>query len=193
MTATLRAQNKQVGECALQFQISQAQKNGTSTLIGSKEVFVKGNQCKTTLTTPQLVQSFIFNTQLDKAFILKDIGQSHFLQTIGYPPVTKLTILSTEQIPSDSLVIKLGYPCKLMQLRCSDGSVYAIEYTEDLSLTVNEFEWVFKDIPGLVLSYTITKANGLSFKYEATKIELSPLSLSIFSVNKDIYQAIDEK
>jgi len=80
-----------------------------------------------------------------------------------------------------------------MQLKCSDGSVYAIEYTEDLSLTVNEFEWVFKDIPGLVLSYTITKANGLSFKYEATKIDLSPLSLSIFSVNKDIYQAIDEK
>jgi hypothetical protein len=40
MTATLRAQNKQVGECALQFHISQAQIIGTSTLIGSIEVFV---------------------------------------------------------------------------------------------------------------------------------------------------------
>jgi len=182
-----------VGECALQFQISQLQKNGNNTFIGIKDVFVKGNQCKTTLTTAQLVQSFIFNTQLDKGYVLKDIGQNHFLQTIDYPPATKLTIVSSAPIPSDSLVKRLGYSCKLMQLVCSDGSVYDIEYTEDLSLTVNQFEWVFKDVPGLVLFYTITKATGLSFKYEATKIDLSPLSLSIFTVNRDIYQAIDER
>jgi hypothetical protein len=75
----------------------------------------------------------------------------------------------------------------------SDSTVYNIEYTEELSLTVNEFEWIFKDIPGVVLAYTLTKQNGQIFKYEATKLDLSPLPSSIFNFNKEIYQSIDEK
>lgn len=72
--------------------------------IGIKEVWVKGNQCKTTLTTAQLVQTFLFNTQFDKATITKDIGQSHFLQTIKYPPVSKISLLAQEAIATDSTI-----------------------------------------------------------------------------------------
>ena len=191
--ASLRAQNKQVGECALQFQISQVQKNGIPIVLGTKDVFVKGNQCKTMLSTTALVQSFIFNKQSDKAYILKDIGNSHFVQTITYPPVSHLTIVSSLPLTSDTTAIRWGYHCKFLQYTMSDSTVYHIEYTEELSLTVNEFEWIFKDIPGVVLAYTLTKQNGQIFKYEATKLDLSPLPSSIFNFNKEIYQSIDEK
>jgi len=73
ISASLHAQTKQVGECALLFQITEQKANGVILPIGIKEVWVKGNQCKTTLTTAQLVQTFLFNTQLDKATITKDI------------------------------------------------------------------------------------------------------------------------
>ena len=161
--------------------------------IGTKEVWVKGNQCKTTLTTPQLVQTFLFNTQLDKATIIKDIGQSHFLQTIKYPPSSTVSLVTQEAKVTDTATNILGYRCKALQLKWSDGSVYDILYTDELSLTVNQFELGFKNIPGLVLSYTITGAKGMCIKYQATKLDLSPLSLSIFTINNELYQSIDEK
>jgi len=30
-------------------------------------------------------------------------------------------------------------------------------------------------------------------KYQATQLDLSPLSLSLFTINSELYQAIDEK
>ena len=161
--------------------------------IGMKEVWVKGNQCKTTLTTPQLVQTFLFNTQLDKATIIKDIGQSHFLQTIKYPPSSTVSLVTQEAKVTDTATNILGYRCKALQLKWSDGSVYDILYTDELNLTVNQFELGFKNIPGLVLSYIITSAKGMRVKYQATKLDLSPLSLSIFTINNELYQSIDEK
>ena len=182
-----------MGECALLFQITEQKANAEVLPIGTKEVWVKGNQCKTRLTTAQLVQTFLFNTQLDKATITKDIGQSHFLQTINYPPVSKNNIVTQEEIAADSTMNILGYPCKAMQLKWSDGSIYDILYTDALNLTVNQFELGFKNIPGLVLSYTITSAKGMRIKYQATQLDLSPLSLSLFTINNELYQAIDEK
>jgi hypothetical protein len=193
ISASLHAQTKQVGECALQFQITEQKANGVILPIGIKEVWVKGNQCKTTLTTAQLVQTFLFNTQLDKATITKDIGQSHFLQTINYPPVSKISLMAEDTIATDTATLVLGYRCKAMQLKWSDGSVYDILYTDSLNLTVNQFEQGFKNIPGLVLSYTITSAKGMRVQYQATKLDLSPLSLSLFTINSELYQAIDEK
>ena len=106
-----------MGECALQFQITEQKANGLVVPIGIKEVWVKGNQCKTTLTTTQLVQTFLFNTQSDKAIITKDIGQSHFLQTVNYPPISKNSIVAQVEIATDSSIKILGYRCKALQLK----------------------------------------------------------------------------
>ena len=182
-----------MGECALQFQITAQVADGTMTAIGTKDIWVKGNQCKTTLTTAQSVQTFLLNTQLDKATITKDIGQSHFLQTISFPPLSKNNLVAQEEIPTDTTIHILGYHCKALQLKWSDGSIYDILYTDSLNLTVNQFELGFKNIPGLVLSYIITSAKGVQIKYLATKLDLSPLSLSLFAINSELYQAIDEK
>ena len=102
-------------------------------------------------------------------------------------------MLAQETIPTDTATNILGYRCKALQLKWSDGSVYDILYTDELSLTVNQFELVFKNVPGLVLSYTITSAKGMRVKYQATKLDLSPLSLSLFIINNELYQAIDEE
>jgi hypothetical protein len=101
--------------------------------------------------------------------------------------------VSKEEIATDSTMNILGYQCKALQLKWSDGSTYDILYTDSLNLTVNQFELGFKNIPGLVLSYTITSAKGMRVKYQATKLDLSPLSLSLFTINSELYQAIDEK
>ena len=185
---SLEAQTKTVGECTLQYAITQLT---TSDTIGSKWVFVKGDVCKTILTTPQLVQTLLFNVQQSSATITKDIGSSHFLQDIVYPPVTTSTLLSMKEMFVDSTVTILGYACKGVEQRWSDGVIYQIWYTPEIATTVNAFELAFKEVPGLVLSYTIIPVNGASILYKAEKMDLSPIPLSQLNINRERYQNID--
>lgn len=185
---TAQSQTKIVGECALEFLIK---KENTSDTIGHKVVFIKGDQCKTILQTPQLVQSLYFNLQQTTASITKDIGASHFLQVINFPPFNQPNLISMKELNADSTLKILGYNCKSVELKWSDGVIYQIWYTAEIATTVNTFELAFKEVPGLVLAYTIIPALGSPIQYQATKIDLSPISLNQFNINKELYQIID--
>ena len=185
---SLKAQTKIVGECSLLFQITNNTNNDT---IGIKHVYIKGEQCKTVLETPLLKQVLFFDLQQTKATITKDIGDSHFLQIINYPPTLLPNLISMKETLPDSTIQILGYNCKNVDLVWSDGVVYQIWYTNEIATTVNTFELAFKEVPGLVLSYKIIPTKGNIYNYRATKIDLSPIGLSQFNVNADQYQVID--
>ena len=184
------AQAKVVGECAIQFSIFQTKLQDT-VFIGSKSVLVKGNQCKTVLTSPHFTQGLHFNIQESKAIITKEIGAAKFLQEINYPPANMPTLLSMKEIAADSAIVILGYTCKRMELRWSDGAKYDLYYTNEIIPTVNTFEYAFKEVPGLVLAYTIISEQGVAIQYLATQLDLSPLSLSQFNINTNLYQVLD--
>jgi hypothetical protein len=184
----IMGQTKVIGECAIKFSITQLAQSDT---IGTKWVYVKGDACKTVFTSPQLVQTLLFNTQQSNALITKDIGSSHFLQEINYPPIISPNLLSMKEIAADTVVKILGYTCKGVEQKWSDGVVYQIWYTAEISATVNAFELAFKEIPGLVLSYTILPSSGSAINYKATSIDLSPIPLSQFNINREQYQSID--
>lgn len=185
---TIQAQTKIVGECTLEFSIINSLNNDT---IGSKAVFVKGDQCKTILQTAQLNQTLYFNIQQATATITKDIGTSHFLQVINYPPQNQPNLISMKESMPDSTMKILGYTCKNVALKWSDGIVYQVWYTTEIAATVNTFELAFKEIPGLVLAYTIIPITGNPIQYKANKIDLSPISFSQFNINTALYQSID--
>lgn len=184
----IQAQTKIVGECTLEFSIINSVNNDT---IGLKAVFVKGDQCKTILQTAQLNQSLYFNIQQPRATITKDIGASHFLQVINYPPPNQPNLISMKETMPDSTMKILGYNCKNLELKWSDGIVYQVWYTTEIAATVNTYELAFKEIAGLVLAYTIVPVTGNPIQYKATKIDLSPISLSQFNINTALYQSID--
>ena len=185
---TIQAQTKIVGECTLDFSITNALNNDT---IGTKAVFVKGDQCKTILQTAHLNQSLYFNIQQTTATITKDIGSSHFLQVINYPPQNQPNLISMKETMPDSTMKILGYNCKNVELKWSDGIVYQVWYTTEIAATVNTYELAFKEISGLVLAYIIIPVSGNSIQYKANKIDLSPISLSQFNINTTLYQSID--
>lgn len=185
---TIQAQTKIVGECSLEFVIL---KKNTNDTIGYKVVLVKGDQCKTVLLTPQLSQALYFNIQQTTARITKDIGTSHFLQVINYPPQNQPNLISMKEVATDSLVEILGYKCKNVEMKWSDGITYQIWYTPEINATVNTYELAFKDVPGLVLAYNIIPLEGNVIQYQAIKIDLSPIATSQFYINQDLYQIID--
>ena len=185
------AQTKVVGECSIQFDIDQLQ-NQDWQKLGQKNVQVKGNQCKTTLITPKLVQSLVFSSQEDSAYILKEIGDSKFLQRVPFPPKSLPTLVNMKKMTSDSVINIAGYTCNGLQLTFSDESVYDIFYTPLIVPTISYFEMAFKDIPGLVLSYSITTKKGVSIRYKATQVDLSPITLNQFEINKNEYQILEK-
>jgi hypothetical protein len=69
--------------------------------------------------------------------------------------------------------------------------VYDVLYTTAITPTIPYFEMAFKDIPGLVLSYSITTKKGVSVRYNASNVDLSPITLNQFEFNKNEYQIID--
>ena len=185
----LQAQTKIVGECAITYDIHQISKTGDTILLGQKQIFIKGNSCKTILKTPQLTQTLIFNTQQDTAIILKEIGLNKFLQYILYTSINPVNLVSAKKNSFISTI--LNYPCASITLTWADGNTMEVVYTTDILPTVTVYEQAFKEIPGLVLNYQLTTKEGNRILYSATKVDLSPITLNVFEVNKNNYQQIN--
>jgi hypothetical protein len=185
----LHAQTKVVGECAITYDIHQISTNGDTSLVGQKQVYIKGNGCKTILKTPELTQTLIFNTQQDTAIILKEIGLNKLLQYIKYASLNNVNLVSSKKNGIISTI--LDYPCESITLTWADGSEIEVAYTTVIIPTVTVYEQAFKEIPGLVLSYQLNTKVGSRILYRATKVDLSPITLNVFEVNKQNYQQIN--
>lgn len=183
------SQTKVVGECTVDYSIHQVNGQGDTTLIGQKQVFVKGNSCKTILKTPELMQTLIFNTQHDTAIILKEIGLNKLLQHIQYSPLSNLNLVASKK--KETAITILNYACESITLSWADGTSMEVWYTNAIIPTVTVYEQAFKEIPGLVLAYQLNTKEGNQIVYKATKVDLSPITLKVFEVNRENYQIIN--
>ncbi len=185
----LQAQTKVVGECAITYDIHQISIKGDTSLVGQKQIFIKGNSCKTILKTPAFTQTLIFNTQQDTAIILKEIGMNKFLQYILYASMQPVNLVASKKNANTSTL--LDYPCETITLSWADGNSMEVTYTNLFIPTVTVYEQAFKEIPGLVMRYQLTSKEGNKILYNANKIDLSPITLNVFEVNKSNYQQIN--
>ena len=184
-----QAQTKVVGECAITYDIQQITNNGDTSKVGLKQIFIKGNSCKTILKTPAFTQTLIFNTQQDTAIILKEIGLNKFLQYILYASMQPINLVASKKTGTASTL--LDYPCETITLTWADGNTMEVTYTTLIIPTVTVYEQAFKEIPGLVMRYQLTTKEGNKILYSANKVDLSPITLNVFEVNKSIYQQIN--
>lgn len=183
------AQTKMVGECTITYDIHQIAITGDTSLIGQKQVYIKGNGCKTILKTPELTQTLIFNTQQDSAIILKEIGLNKLLQYIKYASLNNVNLVASKRNGTGRTI--LDYPCESITLSWADGTSMEVDYTTVIQPTVSVYEQAFKEIPGLVLGYQLYTKEGSRILYKATKVDLSPITLNVFEVNKEDYQLIN--
>ena len=184
-----QAQTKVVGECAITYDIHQISMKGDTSTVGQKQIFIKGNSCKTILKTPAFTQTLIFNTQQDTAIILKEIGLNKFLQYILYASMQPVNLVASKKNGTTNTL--LDYPCETITLSWADGNSMEVTYTTMIIPTVTVYEQAFKEIPGLVLRYQLTTKEGNKILYNANKIDLSPITLNVFEVNKSNYQQIN--
>lgn len=193
----LNAQQRIIAECTINYSIKTDDTSSNTTLIqtlksSTKTVYIKGNESRTDLRSTAFCQSVIYDKTTGKATILRELGDNKFITLLDN------TKWMHENARFDALTIEttkdrkpiLGYDCKKAIIHLKDGNNYLLYYTTSIVPSVKEFEYQFKDIPGLVLSYEASNQSGEKVIYTATKVNLSPVPASIFTIPKSGYRML---
>ena len=194
----LNAQQRVIAECTVTYTISVDSSTDNSLIenlkSASKTVYIKGNNCRTDLTSPSFKQSIFYDKTKGSATILREFGNNKF--------ITKLdsTTWLKEYIEFDSMTTTItketkkiiGYDCKKAILQLKNGKIYELYFTTTLLPSVREFEYEFKDIPGFVLSYQVQPKEGKKISYTATKMSLNPVQISKFDIPSVGYRFLEK-
>lgn len=200
--STFAQQDKQrvLAECTIDFSVDVSELTGLdNTTIETfkattKTVYIKANQSRVDFKSPSFSQSVIYDKKTGDAVILREIGNNKFLTKLNsdtwkknnsrFNNATFKTLDETKTI--------LGYECKKAVLTLVDGVSLNLYYIPTFIPSVKEFEYQFKDVPGLVLEYESQDKNGQKIKYSATKINLNPVSISRFEIPTTGYRILNE-
>ena len=193
----LFAQQRIIAECTINYSISAVDSSDNETMkhalkASTKNVYIKGNESRTDLISAAYSQSVIYDKTSGNATILREFGNSKFMTRLDSEKWVKenkqfdgLTVENT----TEHLSI-LGYDCIKALLHLKDGSTASIYFTKAIIPSVKEFEYQFKDINGLVLSYEAIGTKGEKVKYTATKVNLSPVPSNIFAIPTSGYRIL---
>ena len=197
LSVRLLAQQRIIAECTINYTIAAIDSADNSTMktalnSSTKTVYIKGNQCRTDLKSSAYSQSIIYDKTSGNATILREFGNSKFMTRLDSDKWVKenkqfdgLTIENTQEHQSI-----LGYDCTKILLHLKDGTTASLFFTKSIIPSVKEFEYQFKDINGLVLSYEAIGAKGEKVKYTASKVNLSPVPSNIFAIPTSGYRIL---
>lgn len=149
----------------------------------SKRVFIKGNDLRIDMENPGFLQSLIYDKTNQQAVVLRVIGTNKFITRLeGNDWQQELKKYDSMQVVFlNAYKTIIGYDCKSASLKLKDGTNYLVYYTTSIAPSVREFELAFKDIPGFVLQYSVTR-NNHRVTYQATRISFSPVPASRFDI-----------
>lgn len=159
----------------------------------TKTVYIKGVNSRTDLISPSFSQSVIYNKNTATATILRNIGANKFMtkldQAKWIEEHTRYT--NMKLVKSDETKTILGYECRKLTLELSDGTTLTVFYATNISPSVKEFEYQFKDVPGFVLEYESTEGEGRKIKYTAAQINFNPVPASRFDIPVSGYRILN--
>ncbi len=191
------AQQRVVAECTITYGINiddtQASNDAIASLkSSSKTVYIKGMNSRTDLASPTFMQSMIYQKNNGTAVILREFGANKFITKLDSEKWKeenkKFDGMRIEATTETKTII--GYECKKVNLIMANGSTFSVYYTPAIAPSVKEFEYQFKDIPGLVLESESVDADGNKIRYTAKQINFNPVPPSKFDIPTSGYRIL---
>ncbi len=155
-------------------------------------VYVKGNTVMSEMKSVLRNQSIIYDGKADTAVILRESGDQKFIINLNsadwqhynrkYDGVTYLFTEETKTIA--------GFNCKKATGKLKDGTTFTVFYTPNVVVSVKNYDYQFKDLPGLALEYEVQNGN-LKVKYSASKVSFMPVPQFKFDIPKSGYRILD--
>ncbi len=191
----MNAQQRTIAEVVVYYSMvtdSTIDKNFVTSNSSSKTVYIKGSDCRVDNISPSFTQTTLYDKNSGNAVVLREFGNNKIM--------TKLTKAqwieknnkfegATISMIGDTKNI-LGYECKKAIIQTKDNNSITVFFSTAITPSVKEFEYQFKDIPGLVLEYEVQEGDK-KIKYIATKINLSPVQASKFDVPTSGYRMLN--
>jgi len=196
ITYHLSAQQRIIAECTITFNLT-ATDSATSKMkdalkASSKTVYIKGNESRVNLVSPAFNQSVIYDKTSGDATILREFGSNKFITKLDsdkWITENKQFLNSRIETTGEHKTI-LNYDCTKAFIHLKDSSIYTIYYAPSIIPSVKEFEYLFKEVNGMVLAYEGTGSKGEKVIYTATKVNLSPVPISVFSIPNSGYRSL---
>jgi GLPGLI family protein len=192
------AQQKIVAECTINYSISAdslADKDFAESLKqSSKTVFIKGNDVRIDLASPALIQSFFFKASAATAVVLREFGNNKFITNLDKDALSNQNLVydSVTAVASSETKNILGRDCKKITLTLKNRDSIIVFYAKDIIPSVRNYEYIFKDIPGLVMQYQTIEKNGKKITYTAIKVDTNTiLPESKFNVPTSGYRLLE--
>lgn len=191
------AQQRVVAECTIVYGINIDDNKANTDAIASlksssKTVYIKGVNSRTDLVSPTFLQSMIYQKSTGTAVILREFGANKFMtkldQAKWLEENKKFAGMRVEATTETKTII--GYECKKVNLIMADGNTFSVYYTPNLAPSVKEFEYQFKDVPGLVLESETIDADGNKIRYTAKQINFNPVPPSKFDIPTSGYRLL---
>ena len=193
-THKLIAQQRIIAECTITYNItasdSASVKMKAALKASSKTVYIKGNESRVNLVSPAFNQSVIYDKTSGEATILREFGSNKFITKFDNDKwlTENMQFEKIRVEPTNEHKTQLGYDCIKALLHLKDSSIYTIYYAPSIVPSVKEYEYLFKDVNGLVLSYEGLGTKGEKVIYTATKVNLSPVPISAFTIPNTGYR-----
>ncbi|MBX9734982.1 MAG: hypothetical protein K2X37_13060 [Chitinophagaceae bacterium] len=195
----LLAQARVVAECTIQYAIqindeNSADKETVSLLKATtKHVYIKANDSRVDLISPNFQQSVIYDKNAGSAVILREIGTNKFMTKLDTKAWESQHAKFVDMEVSFSNETKkiLGYDCKKAILKLKNGTSFSVFYATAIVPSVKDFEYQFKNIPGFVLEYEAQEGKGEKITYTATQINLNPVQASKFDIPTSGYRLLN--
>ncbi len=195
-TIAIHAQQRTVAECTINYAINLISADDSDlheTLkLSSETVYIKANNVRIDLVSPAFKQTTFFDKSLKEAVVLREFGNNKFINRLN----TKEWVEANKKF--DSLELKfqsetkniLGYECKKVEINTGNKNLYTVFYVPSIIPSVKEYEYVFKDVPGLILAFQTTDNKLNTIQYVATKINFNPIPIHVFDVPTEGYRLI---
>lgn len=192
------AQQRIIAECTIEYKVVSVNSNDTdlqtSMQSATQTVYIKGNNSRVDLISPSYQQTTFFDKSTGTATILREFGNNKFISKLNndeWMEANKIFEGATVTLQNETKKI-LTYPdCKKAILKLKNGSLLTVFYVPNLVPSVKEFQYQFKNIPGLVLDFETTGKNQSAIHYTATQINFNPVPAQIFNIPTTGYRLLN--
>lgn len=192
------AQGRIVSECTITYNLSVEDSKSNPEIINSmngatKTVYIKGSKSRTDLVSPSHTFTIINDTRSDTTVILRELGNTRYMSFLDEKKKLEknkkfegITFTSTNETKTI-----LGYECKKVVAKLKDGSTYNVFFAPSIIPSNREYEYQFRDLPGLALEYETESEDGkIKYKFTAVKIVLTPVLAAKFDLPKAGYRIL---
>ena len=154
-------------------------------------VYIKGKLSRTELVSVFGTQSTIIDGRTGNVSVLKEYGDKKYMITMTPGDWVE----ANQKYDSVSFTYEneyktiAGYNCQKAMGKLKDGETFTVYYTKDLIPESRDFQYSYKNLPGLALEYESVLGNS-KVTFSASKISFDPVPIAKFDLPRSGFRVL---